>query len=116
LKKVFARFTLFAMLCSSLALWAGPKRYDVSFGKTVQAGSATIDAGKYQLENNDGSIVLYQGKKEVAKVPVRSEDVAAKAEGTSVSIQGEKLLWIQLEGTKKKLVVQNGPGGNNAGE
>ena len=82
------------------------KRYDVSLGKTVQAGSAQLAAGKYQVEADSGTITFYQGKKEVAKVSVRSEDVANKPDGTAVSVQGDKLTWIQFEGTKKKLVVE----------
>lgn len=106
MRKVSTVLFVFLTLCLGVTVLAKPKRYEVSLDKTVQAGNTQINAGTYQMETDDGSITFYKGKKEVAKVPVRSEEAANKAEGTSVSVRDNKLLWIQPDGSKTKLVVE----------
>ena len=106
MRKSSAVLLLFVGLCLSVSAWARPKRYDVSLDKAVQAGSTQLSAGKYQVEPTDNAMVFYQRNKEVAKIDVTTQDVANKAEGTSVGITGDNLAWVQFEGSKKKLVVK----------
>ena len=52
-----------------------------------------------------GTATFYQGKKEIGKVTVRSEEVGKKIEVTRVGVSGDKLTSIELGGTKTKLNI-----------
>ena len=95
-------FTLFA---GGSAI-AKNKRYELQLSQTVQASGVQLKPGTYQLEMDGNSLVFYQGKKEVGKVAVRSEEQEKKIEATSVTVAQEQLKSIELGGTKTKLVVE----------
>ena len=81
------------------------KQYELVVSRPLQAGSVQLNKGKYQLEVDGTTAVLYQGKKELGKVPVRSEEAVKKIEFTSVDTAGDKVTAFELGGTKTKLVV-----------
>ena len=99
--KHFKGLFVFAVLFLALVAMAKSKRYEVSFSSTVQAGSIQIKQGTYQMEVEGGMATLFQGNKEVAKIPVRSEEVGnKKIEETRLGLSGGKLVSIELGGTK----------------
>jgi len=106
MKKVVRASLIFLTLFVAVAAVAKTKRYDVELAQSVQAAGTQLKAGTYQVEVDGNSLVFYQKQKEVAKVPVRSEDLQTKNEATSVTLTGDKLIAIQLSGTKTKLVVE----------
>ena len=108
MKKVFQASLIFLSLFLAVAaIAAKPKRYDVQLAQPVQASDTQLKAGAYQVEMTDHSLVFYQRQKEVAKVPVKTEELQTKNENTSVTVSGGKLTEIQLGGTKSKLVIEN---------
>lgn len=94
-----------ALCLLALNVMAKSKQYEVIVSHPVQAGSVQMAKGKHQLEVNGGTAVLYQGKKEIGKVPVRSEEAVKKIEITSLDVAGDKVTAFELGGTKTKLVV-----------
>lgn len=106
MKKVCRASLIFLSLFLAVAAIAKSKRYDVQLAQPVQASGAQLKAGAYQVEMEDHSLVFYQGKNEVAKVAVRSEEQQTKNDNTSVTINQGKLVSLQLSGTKTKLVVE----------
>jgi hypothetical protein len=100
-KSVFVVAALFL----SLTVMAKSKRYEVAFPSAVQAGGLQVKEGTYQVEVEGGTATFYQGKKEIGKVPVRSEELGKKIEVTRVGVSGDKLTSIELGGTKTKLNV-----------
>jgi hypothetical protein len=103
--KQFKGLFVFAVLFLALVATAKSKRYEVSFSSTVQAGGIQVKQGTYQMEVEGGMATFFQGKKEVAKIPVRTEEVGKKIEVTTLSVSGDKLVSIELGGTKMKLNV-----------
>ena len=106
MKSFYRGFLLFLTLFLAVAALAKTKRYELHLANTVQASGVELKSGTYQVEEDQGSLVFYQGKKEIAKVPVRSEDIGNKNEVTSFTIANNKLMAVQLGGTKTKLVVE----------
>ena len=100
-RAVFVSVTLFL----ALAAMAKSKQYQVVINHPLQAGSMQLKEGTYQLELEGSTATLYQGKKEVCKFPVRTDEVAKKLEVTSLGIVGDKLTFIELGGTKTKLTL-----------
>jgi len=96
---------VFAVLFLALTVTAKSKRYEVAFPSTVRAGGMEVKEGTYQVEVEGGTATFYQGKKEIGKVPVRSEEVGKKIEVTRVGVSGDRLTSIELGGTKTKLNV-----------
>jgi hypothetical protein len=96
---------VFATLFLSLTVMAKSKRYEVAFPSAVQAGGMQVKEGTYQMEVEGGTATFYQGKKEIGKVNVRSEEVGKKIEVTRVGVSGDKLTSIELGGTKTKLNI-----------
>jgi hypothetical protein len=104
--KLYRGLIVFAALFLALVAMGKSKRYEVSFASTVQAGSIQVKQGTYQMEVEGGMATLFQGNKEVAKIPVRSEEVGnKKIEVTRLGLSGDKLVSIELGGTKTKLNV-----------
>jgi hypothetical protein len=101
----FKSLFVFAALFLALVAMAKSKRHEVSFASTVQAGSIQVKQGTYQMEVEGGMATLFQGNKEVAKIPVRTEEVGKKIEVTTIGLSGDKLVSIELGGTKTKLNV-----------
>jgi hypothetical protein len=101
----FKGLFVLAALFLSMVVMAKSKRYEVSFASTVQAGSTEVKQGMYQMEVEGDMATLFQGNKEVAKIPVRTEEVGKKVEVTTLGLSGDKLVSIQLGGTKTKLNV-----------
>jgi ribosomal protein L31 len=106
MRKVATGFVIFISLFLAVAAMAKAKRYEVQISSTVQAGETQLKPGTYQLEVDGNSLVFYQGKKEIAKVAVRTEELQTKNEETSMNMSGGKLTAIQLGGTKTKLVLE----------
>jgi ribosomal protein L31 len=106
MRKVASAFIIFISLFLAVAAMAKAKRYEVQISSTVQAGGTDLKAGTYQLEVDGNSLVFYQGKKEIAKVSVRTEELQTKNEETSMNMSGGKLTAIQLGGTKTRLVLE----------
>ena len=98
-------FVLAALLLS-LTVMAKSKRYEVAFPSAVQAGGMQVKEGTYQVEVEGGTATFYQGKKEIGKVPVRTEEVGKKIEITRVDVSGDRLVSIELGGTKTKLNME----------
>lgn len=98
---VFVFVTLFV----ALTAMAKSKQYEVVITHTVQAGGVQLKEGTYQLELEGSTATLYQGKKEIGKIPVRTDEVAKKLQVTSVGVVGEKINFIELGGTKTKLTL-----------
>ena len=107
MKTIFRASLVFLILFLAVTAIAKSKRYDVQLAQPVQAGNEQLKAGAYQVEMEDHFLVFYQGKKEVAKVPVRSEELQTKNDNTSITISQGKLIALQLSGTKTKLVVED---------
>jgi hypothetical protein len=95
----------FALLLT-VAAFAKNKRYEVQFGQNVQAAGTELKAGTYQVEMDGNSLTFYQGKKEVAKVPVRTEETQKKVEATTVTVSSNQLKTIELGGTKTRLILE----------
>lgn len=106
MRKVAKASIIFISLFLAVAAMAKAKRYEVQVSSTVEAGGTQLKAGTYQLEIDGNSLVFYQGKKEVAKVPVRTEELPTKNNETSMNMSGGKLTAIQLGGTKTRLVLE----------
>ena len=106
MRKVATGFVIFISLFLAVAAMAKAKRYEVQLSNTVQAGGTQLKAGTYQVEVDGNSLVFYQGKKEVAKVAVRTEELQTKNEETSMNMSGDKLTAIQFGGTKTKVVLE----------
>lgn len=106
MRKVASAFVIFMSLFLAVAAMAKAKRYEVQVSSTVQAGENQLKAGTYQIEVDGNSLVFYQGKKEIAKVAVRTEELQTKNEETSMNMSGGKLTAIQLGGTKTRLVLE----------
>ena len=96
---------MFAALFLAMVAMAKSKRYEVSFASTVQAGGTQVKQGTYQMEVEGGTATFFQGNKEVVKIPVRTEEVGKKIENTTLGLSGDKLVSIELGGTKTKLNV-----------
>lgn len=103
MKKVLAVILL--ILTASLALSAATKQYELQLANPVDANGVQIKAGTYKVALEESSLLFYQGKKEVAKVPVRVEQLEEKNDRTSVSTSSDKLTEVRLTGTKMKLMV-----------
>ncbi len=93
-----------AVLFLSVTVMAKSKRYEVAFPSAVQAGGMQVKEGTYQVEVEGNTATFYQGTKEIGKVPVRTEEVGKKIEVTRVDVSGDRLLSIELGGTKTKLL------------
>lgn len=106
MRKVTGALVIFISLFLAVAAMAKAKRYEVQVSSSVEAGGTQLKAGTYQLEVDGNSLVFYQGKKEVAKAAVRTEELPKKNEETSMNMSGGKLTAIQLGGTKTKLVLE----------
>jgi hypothetical protein len=106
MRKVASAFVIFISLFLAVAAMAKAKRYEVQISNTVEAGGTSLKAGTYQLEIDGNSLVFYQGKKEIAKVAVRTEELPTKNQETSMNMSGGKLTAIQLSGTKTRLVLE----------
>lgn len=106
MRKVASAFVISISLFLAVAALAKAKRYEVQVSSAVEAGGTQLKAGTYQLEVDGTSLVFYQGKKEVAKVSVRTEELQTKNDETSMNMSGGKLTAIQLGGTKTKLVLE----------
>jgi len=104
-KQFIRSVSVFVSLCLALTVMAKNKQYEVVINHPVQAGSVELKKGTYQLEVDGSSAVLYQGKKEIGRVPVRTEEAAKKIEITSVDLVGDKVTAFELGGTKTKLVL-----------
>jgi hypothetical protein len=105
LKQFSKGLFVLAVMFLALTVAAKSKRYEVAFTSAVQAGGIQVKEGTYQVEVEGGTATFYQGKKEVGKVPVRTEEVGKKIEVTRVDVSGDKLISIELGGTKTKLNV-----------
>lgn len=97
--------SVFVLSLLAFTAIAKGKQYELVVSRPLQAGSVQLNKGKYQLEVDGTTAVLYQGKKEIGKVPVRSEEVVKKVEVTGVNTSGDKVTAFELGGTKTKLVV-----------
>lgn len=106
MRKVAKASIIIISLFIAVAAMAKAKRYEVQISSAVEAGGTQLKAGTYQLEVDGDSLVFYQGKKEVAKVAVRTEELPKKNEETSMNMSGGKITAIQLGGTKSRLVLQ----------
>lgn len=93
------------ILLLALPAMAKSKQYEVIITHAVQAGGVQLHEGKYELELEGATATLFQGKKEVGKIPVRTDEVAKKIEVTSVGVIGDKLTSINLGGTKTRLLL-----------
>ena len=100
-KGVFVFLTLFLALIAV----AKSKRYEVVLTTAVHAAGTQLKAGTYEMEVEGSTATFYQGKKEICKVPVRSEEVAKKIDATGVETSGDKLTSIELGHTNTKLTV-----------
>jgi hypothetical protein len=100
-KAVFVSVILFVALIAT----AKSKRYEVVFNTAVQTAHTQLKPGTYELEVDGGTATFYQGKKEICKVAVRTEEVAKKIDATGVETSGDKITSIELGGTKTKLIV-----------
>lgn len=100
-----AVLSVFAISLFVTTAIARDKQYELVVSRPVQAGSVQLSKGKYQLEVDGTTAVLYQGKKEIGKVPVRSEEAVKKIEITGVNTAGDKVTAFELGGTKTRLVV-----------
>lgn len=94
-------------LLLAVAAMAKVKRYDVQFSEALQASGVKLNAGTYQVEMDGNSILFFKHRKQVAKVPVKTEQLQNKNGNTSVTTEGNKLIALQFAGTKTKLVVQS---------
>jgi len=103
--KQFSRTLTVGVMLLGLTLMAKSKQYEVVITHPVQAGAVQLKEGTYQLELEGTMATLFQGKKEIGKIPVRSDEVPKKIEVTSVGVVGDKLTSIQLGGTKTRLVL-----------
>jgi len=104
--KLFSRSVFIAVtLFLALGAMAKTKQYEVIITHAVQAGGMELKEGKYQLEVEGEMATLYQGKKEVGKIPVRTSEVAKKIEVTNIGVVGDKLTSIGLGGTKTRLLL-----------
>ena len=103
--KQFSRTLTVGVMLLGLTLMAKSKQYEVIITHPVQAGAVQLKEGTYQLELEGTMATLFQGKKEIGKIPVRSDEVPKKIEVTSVGVVGDKLTSIQLGGTKTRLVL-----------
>ena len=106
MKKVLRASLVFLGLFLALTAVAKGKRYELRLARPVQAAGTQLSAGAYEVEVEGNSLVFYQKQKEVAKVPVRSEELQKKNDGTSLTVTQDKLISIQLNGTKTKLTVE----------
>ena len=106
MKKVCSVLVIALSIFLAVTAMAKTKRYELQIGQTVQAGGAQLKPGAYQIEVEGNSLVFYQGQKEIAKAPVRSEEVTKKVDNTSVTLNQDKLVEVQLGGTKTKLIVE----------
>ena len=105
MKQLLKGICVSAALLFSLTATAKSKQYEVIVNHPLQAGSLQLKPGKYQLEAESGTATLYQGKKEVGKLSVRSEETGRKVEITTLDLSGDTITAIELGGTKTKLVI-----------
>ena len=94
-------------LWASLAMAAKTEHYELQFSNSIQAGDVQLQLGNYQVAVEGDSLLFYQGNREVAKVPVKTELLPAKNQATSVSSVQDKITKIRLGGTTMKLVLGN---------
>jgi hypothetical protein len=90
----------------SVSGFAKNKRYELQLGQAVMASGTQLKPGTYQVEMDGNSLVFFQGKKEVAKVAVKSEQSDKKVEATTVTVAQDELKSIELGGTKTKLTLE----------
>jgi hypothetical protein len=104
-KQVSKGLLVFLTLFLALIAVAKAKRYELTFNTPVQTGHTQLKPGTYQLEVEGSTATIYQGKKEVCKVAVRTEEAAKKIDLTSVTLAGDKVASIELGGTNIRLTV-----------
>jgi hypothetical protein len=105
LKQVTKGLLVFLTLLLPLITMAKTKRYEIVLSTAVQAGSSQLKAGTYEMELDGGNATFYQGKKEICRVAVRTEEVAKKIDATSIEVSGDKLTAIELGHTNMRLAV-----------
>ncbi len=103
--------SLVAVLVLSLTVSAGAKtkRYGIDLSKPVEVNGVQLKSGSYQVAAVDDSVVFYQGNKEVAKVPARTEELGAKNHLTSVTVDTQRgtITELRLAGTTTKLLLED---------
>ena|ERR1035437_4552024 len=105
--KKLSRVTLVVlMLMLGTFAFAKNKQYELQLGQEVQVSGVQLKPGTYQVEIDGNSLVFYKGKKEVAKVAVRTEEQSKKIESTSSTVEKGQLKAVELAGTKTRLIVE----------
>lgn len=100
-------WVLAVVLLSSLPLAAKSKQSLRLFDDSV-IGGTTLKAGAYQVDVTGSQLVVYSGKKEVARAPFRSETVDQKFRRSSLIYEGKNVTEVRLEGSNQKLLLEAG--------
>ncbi len=112
MKSNLIRFLMIPALLLAISAAAKTKHYDLILSNPTEVSGVQLKGGNYEVAVEDGSLLFYQNRKEVARVPVRIEQLGTKNQNTSLTIntaqRPHKLLEIQLRGTTMKLVLEDG--------
>jgi len=90
---------------TAVAKDAKEKKYELELANAVEASGVQLKAGTYKVAVEENSLIVYQGNKEVAKIPGHMEELETKNQETSVTVSNNKLTEIRLSGTNMRFVV-----------
>lgn len=103
-----------AVLALSLAASAGAKaqRHTVKLFHPTEINGVELKPGEYSVAVEEGQVIFLQGRKEVAKAPVRAEQNAEKYSVNTMVYTADEhtLIEIRLGGSATKLMLERAAG------
>jgi hypothetical protein len=104
---MFKRATIFALL-GVAALSA--RSYSVAIPESVQAGSTQLKAGDYTVKVNGNQVEFLDEHGNKLDLPATIQEGDRKFDHTAVDLSNDSgqnhIQWIELQGTKDKIVFQ----------
>jgi hypothetical protein len=98
---------LIALLSLSSLVFAGAKKYSVSFSTATQAGSVKLAPGNYTLQLDGDKAIFTDSKNKSVTVPVKVTTSTTKFQATAVEASSkageDKIDAIDLAGTTTKV-------------
>ncbi len=96
-----------SVMALSWGLYANAKikKHDLLVSSPVEVGSTQLKPGNYEVAVVDNDLVFYRDGKEVAKAPVKVEELGSKNGQTEMISSSNKLTELHLSGETTKLVL-----------
>ncbi len=98
--------SIFGLVILGLAVANAATSYKVLFSKDIVVNGATLKAGEYKVQLNEGTATLKQGKAVLVEAPVKLENNAEKFRTNGLKLTEGALDEIRIGGTHTRVVFE----------